>query len=113
MSNSVDVIQITPKELAEDLKRHENLRLLDVRTPEEHKIAHIEGAQLVDEKLVGEIVESWPKDTRIVTHCHHGMRSLDAAQYLTQNGFTNVKSLQGGIDAWSTEVDPTVPRYEG
>jgi Rhodanese-like domain len=53
-----------------------------------------------------------PKDTPVVFHCHHGQRSLDAASYLAGHGFKNARSLTGGIEAWSIEVDASVPRYE-
>jgi rhodanese-related sulfurtransferase len=61
----------------------------------------------------GVIREQWPKDTLIVVHCHVGEQSLAAASFLIDRGFTNVRSLAGGIDAWSKQVDPTVPRYVG
>jgi len=103
-------LQISPMEVAEQLRRGEGLKLLDVRTPEEHDIARIEGALLVTEENAEEIM-NWQKYTRIVFFCHHGDRSLDAASYFLGHGFTNVKSLRGGIDAWSLEVDLDVPRY--
>ena len=104
-------IQIRPEELASALKAGQKLQLLDVRTPEEHKTARIEGARLVPEALAKEILEHWPKDTSIVVHCHVGERSVEAAFFLIGQGFTNVRSLAGGIDAWSAQVDPAVPRY--
>ncbi|MFQ5827777.1 MAG: rhodanese-like domain-containing protein [Candidatus Methylomirabilia bacterium] len=104
-------VQISPEELARALKGGEKLQLLDVRTPEEHETARIDGAQLVTAALAGEIVEQWPRETPIVLHCHIGERSLAAVSFLIDQGFTNVRSLTGGIDAWSTQVDPTVPRY--
>ncbi len=87
------------------------IKLLDVRTEEEWQIAHIEGARLVTEQLGQELMTQWPKETPIVLHCHHGVRSLDAASYLLGHGFTNVRSMSGGIEAWSRDVDPSVPRY--
>ena len=104
-------IQIRPEELASALKAGQKLRLLDVRTPEEHKIARIEGAQRVTDALAREVTERWPKDTPIVVHCHLGERSVEAAFFLIGQGFSNVRSLAGGIDAWSAQADPTVPRY--
>lgn len=95
---------------ASDALRAGSIRLIDVRTEEEHAIAHIEGATLFTRELAQEMV-NWPKDTPIVFHCHHGSRSLDAAHYMVQQGFSNVKSMNGGIDAWSVEIDPSVPRY--
>lgn len=104
-------IKISPKEVAEALKNGAKPRVIDVRTPEEFKLAQIEGAELITEELAQEI-HSWPKDTNIVFFCHHGNRSMDAASYFAGHGFTNAKSMTGGIDAWSQEVDSKVPRYE-
>jgi len=104
-------IQIRPEELASALKTGQKPQLLDVRTPEEHAIARIEGARLVTEALAREVVERWPKDTPVVLHCHLGERSVEAAFFLMGQGFPNVRSLAGGIDAWSAQVDPAVPRY--
>jgi monothiol glutaredoxin len=84
--------------------------LFDVRTPEERAIAHIEGARLLDQEVAKEI-EKLPKDSLLVFHCHHGGRSQAAAEHFRDHGFTNVHNLAGGIDAWSVEVDPSVPRY--
>jgi rhodanese-related sulfurtransferase len=103
-------IEISARETA-DLLKQGRIKLLDVRTAQEHAIASVEGGMLVDQKLAQEIVESWPKDTAIVTMCHHGMRSLDAANYLRGQGFPNTKSMTGGIDAWALEIDASVPRY--
>ena len=103
-------LEITPQVVAEQLKGGE-IKLLDVRSPEEYEITNIPGSTLVDGNLAQEIVESWPKDTAIVTLCHHGIRSLDAAAYIKGHGFENVKSMKGGIDAWSIQVDPSVARY--
>jgi rhodanese-related sulfurtransferase len=103
-------IEIMPTEVAQLLKQGE-IKLLDVRTPQEYEIARVDGSILVDQSLAQEIVNTWPPDTRIVTICHHGMRSLDAAAYLRGHGFMKTQSMRGGIDAWSSTVDPTVPRY--
>jgi len=74
-------IEITPREVAE-LFQAGKIKLLDVRTPQEYQIAAVAGSLLVDQELAQEIVSSWPKDEAIVTMCHHGVRSLDAAAYL-------------------------------
>ena len=103
-------LEITPLAVAEGLKRGE-IKLLDVRSPEEFEITNIPGSTLVDGALAQEIIETWPKDTIVITVCHHGLRSLDAAAYLKGHGFQNVKSMNGGIDAWSVQVDPSVVRY--
>lgn len=103
-------IEIAPHEAAELLKQGK-IKLLDVRTREEYDIANVSGSVLVDEGMAQEIMQSWPKETAIVTMCHHGVRSLDAAAYLRGHGFTNTRSMIGGIDAWSVQVDSSVNRY--
>jgi rhodanese-related sulfurtransferase len=102
-------LEIAPREVAELLKQG-TIKLLDVRTPQEYAIANIPGSVLVDQALAQEILQ-WPKDTQIVTMCHHGMRSLDACAYLRGHGFANTKSMTGGIDAWALQIDPSTPRY--
>ncbi len=110
-SDEVDKkIQISAMDAAQLLKTDKKAKLLDVRTDEEYRLAHIEGSLLVtQENLEG--IMSWPKDTAILVHCHHGIRSMDAASYLIGHGFTNVRSISGGIEAWSNDVDSSVPRY--
>jgi rhodanese-related sulfurtransferase len=103
-------MEVEPVEVARLLKE-KSIKLLDVRTAMEYAIAHLEGGVLVDQALVDEIVTTWPKDTKIVTMCHHGIRSLDAAAFLKAHGFTDVRSMRGGIAAWSAVVDNTVPQY--
>ncbi|HMF01330.1 MAG TPA: rhodanese-like domain-containing protein [Terriglobia bacterium] len=103
-------LEITARETAE-LLNGGKIKLVDVRTPEEFAIASVPGSVLVDQSLAQEIMQTWPKDTAIVTMCHHGMRSLDAAAYLRGHGFTNAKSMSGGIDAWSLQIDSSIPRY--
>jgi len=103
-------LEITPRETAA-LLMGGKIKLLDVRTPEEYAIASVRGSTLVDQALAQEIMQNWPKETAIVTMCHHGMRSLDAAAYLRGHGFANAKSMSGGIDAWALEIDSSVPRY--
>lgn len=98
---------------AEDLQallsRGEKFQLIDVRNDGERALAKIEGARLLDPKFEEEL-NALPKDTKMVFHCHHGMRSQAAAQRFLDRGFTNVWNLVGGIDAWSA-IDPKVPRY--
>jgi len=104
-------LQVSPAEVAAALRGNKAPRLLDVRTPEEWAIAKLAGATLVDEALAQQVM-TWPKDTPIVLYCHTGVRSLDAASYLAGHGFSNVRSMTGGIERWSREIDAQVPRYE-
>jgi len=102
--------QLTPAELKRKLDQREPLQLFDVRTPEERAQARIEQARLLTPELAAE-VEALDKATVLVFHCHHGGRSQMAAEHFLSLGFRNVFNLAGGIDAWSREVDPSVPRY--
>jgi rhodanese-related sulfurtransferase len=103
-------LEITVRETA-DLLKQGKIKLVDVRTPEEYAIASIAGSVLADQSTAQEIMQQWPKDTAIVTMCHHGMRSLDAAAYLRGHGFLNTRSMTGGIEAWALEIDSAIPRY--
>jgi len=85
--------------------------LVDVREPHEHRIAHLEDAVLIPLRTVPQHVQELDRERLIVLYCHHGPRSRAALEYLKTQGFTRLRNLQGGIDAWSREVDPTVPRY--
>jgi monothiol glutaredoxin len=104
------VKQIDPKTLAERLQAGAPLEKVDVRTADEAATARIEGFRLLDEAYKDELLQK-PKDTPIVFHCHHGGRSQAAAEFFLGQGFTQVYNLAGGIDAWSRDVDPSVPRY--
>lgn len=109
-------IEISASDAAARLRRappSDALLLLDCRTPEEHATARIAGAMLLPMQelpdRVGELA-AW-REKPVIVHCHHGMRSLRVAKWLREQGFSGAQSMQGGIDAWSTDVDPTVPRY--
>lgn len=104
-------IQISPKDAAALLKKDPKARLLDVREEWETQAASIPNAVLLTKDLSQEIMAKAPKDAPLLFHCHHGIRSLDAASYFAGHGFTNVRSVTGGIDAWTRDVDPSVPRY--
>ena len=104
-------MQVGPSELAEELQSERPPKLIDVRTPQEQEICTLHGALPASQELVQEMLSSWSKETPIVVICHRGMRSLDAASYLIGHGFTQVRSLRGGVDAWAQEVDPAMARY--
>lgn len=105
--------EIAPHALRARLDAGEPTLLVDVREPWEHQQAALRGAVLVPlGQLAARAHEIDPADgTLVVTYCHHGVRSLSAAAVLAAAGLDDVVSLRGGIDAWSTTVDPTVPRY--
>jgi len=105
----IDVLSV--KQLRD---RGEPFLLLDVRNPEEHVTARIEGSTLIPiTELQSRLGELEPhRGQRIVVHCHFGGRSQRVTMFLRQQGFTQVQNMTGGIDAWSLQVDPKVPRYE-
>jgi adenylyltransferase/sulfurtransferase len=110
-SGTGEGVEISATELKQERARKPDLVLVDVREPREAEIAHIAGARLIPlRELPGRLAEL-PASAAIVTHCHHGPRSLKAREILKGAGFANVRSLAGGIDAWSREVDGEVPRY--
>jgi rhodanese-related sulfurtransferase len=88
-----------------------SLLILDVREPWEYKIAHIPGSLLLSQENFKETLEKARFVTHVVVVCHHGFRSLQATQHLHEEGLTHVRSLQGGIDAYSLFLDPLIPRY--
>ena len=103
--------EISVQELAARRERGENLELVDVREPHEYQIAHLEGAVLIPLRSLPERFAEIPRDRDVVLHCHHGVRSLTALEFLRAQGYERVTSLAGGIEAWSLEIDPSVPRY--
>lgn len=103
---------ITVGEVKAKMDAGEQFRLIDVREPREYRTCSIPGAELKPLGQIGQWIAELPdRDEEIVLHCHHGMRSERAAGFLAQQGFTNVKNMIGGIEAWSLHVDPTVTRY--
>jgi monothiol glutaredoxin len=105
-----EVSQLTPSELKTKLAAGEIAELIDVRSQGEHDIAHIEGAKLLDEDTMQRLTQI-DVNTPLAFYCHHGHRSLAAAEHFRDRGFRKVYNLAGGIDAWSREVDPSVKRY--
>jgi rhodanese-related sulfurtransferase len=105
-------VQISPTEIAARLQAGEQLPLIDVRSREEWDAVHIEVATFFTQELMQEIISEWPKDQEFVFMCHHGIRILDAASFFAGHGFQHVRSITGGIDAWSREVDQNLPRYD-
>jgi molybdopterin/thiamine biosynthesis adenylyltransferase/rhodanese-related sulfurtransferase len=106
-----DSIDITPRDYEALRARGEDHVLVDVREPHEHRIAHLEGAVLIPLRTVPDHLKELDRDRLIVLYCHHGPRSRAALEYLRGQGFTRLKNLKGGLDAWSRDVDPAVPRY--
>ena len=102
---------IAPRELAMRLARGDALQVIDVREAWEHRTAALETAQLIPMQTIPARHAELPREATYVILCHHGMRSAMVADYLRAAGFPRVINLAGGIDRWSLEVDPSVPRY--
>jgi rhodanese-related sulfurtransferase len=107
----MSVKQLTPQELKNKIDANDNIFLLDVREPFEFSYAHIENSVLIPLNDIPQNLQQIDFDKEIVVVCHHGIRSQQAAIFLAQVGFKNVRNLSGGIDAWSLECDQAVPRY--
>ncbi|HWD20219.1 MAG TPA: rhodanese-like domain-containing protein [Verrucomicrobiae bacterium] len=105
-----DAMQITPAQLAA-LRQAGPVKLVDARSREEFEATRIEGALLLSQPVMQEILAHWPRTDLFVIYDHRGQHSLDAAAYFTGQGFTNVRCLRGGIDAWAKESDASMPRY--
>ncbi len=106
-------IEIDCKSVKARLDAGDDFLLLDCREQDEYNTVHIEQALLLPmSQTVERVAELEPHRNReIVVHCHHGGRSLRVTNWLRQQGFTSVQNMTGGIDAWSVEVDPSLPRY--
>lgn len=105
MSQSISVT-----ELAEVLKSAEPPFLLDVREPEEFRLANL-GGVLIPLGELSQRLNEVPEDRDVVVLCHHGVRSGHASAFLRHQGYERVRNIAGGIDRYSLEVDPKVPRY--
>lgn len=101
---------IDVRELHRKMQEDPNLQLFDVRSQEERDRARIEGSRLLDREAQQHIL-GLDNATPLYFHCHHGQRSQQAAAFFLSRGFHNVFNVAGGIDAWSVEIDPKVPRY--
>ena len=102
---------VSAVELDERLKRGEEVLVIDVREPDEYTHARIEGARLLPLTRFPEWAETLNPEDEIIFMCHHGIRSAQVCSFLARQGFKKLYNLEGGIDAWSCDVDPSVPRY--
>ena len=106
--------EITPREVKARLDKGEPTHLIDVREVGEHQIARIGESELIPMRTVPAALNSLEDKAEagvVVIFCHHGMRSLQVVNWLRQNGVEQCQSMSGGIDLWSIEIDPSVPRY--
>jgi rhodanese-related sulfurtransferase len=104
-------ILISAGDLAGLIKQNPATKLLDIRSRQEFEAVHIQGSTLLSQPVMQEVLAHWPRHEPVVLIDHRGHQGLDAAAYFAGHGFENVHCLAGGIDAWSQEVDPKLPRY--
>ena len=107
-------METTPAEVKQRLDSGEPVRLIDVRQPEEHLIANIPGAELIPMNTIPaalQDLEAKSDDATLIVFCHHGVRSLNVVSWLRGQGIAGCQSMTGGIERWSTDIDPSVPRY--
>jgi rhodanese-related sulfurtransferase len=107
----MDDLEITPAETKQRLDLGEKLLLVDVREPWESEICRIEGARLIPMGSIPANLQTLDAGEDVVCYCHHGVRSFDVAVWLRAQGVERARSLAGGIERWSLEIDPQVPRY--
>ena len=104
-------IEIAPRDVNQLLSSGKQVFFVDVREKWEHQTTRIEGATLIPLREIPGNLSVFERAQEVVLFCHHGMRSLDAAAWLRSQGVTAARSMAGGIDRWSLEVDPRVARY--
>lgn len=114
MTNEIQAKEISVADTKAILDQNQDVLLLDVRRKVEFDYAKIEGAVLVPLQELPDRIEevrNAAAGRAIITVCHHGQRSMQAANFLQENELNNVRSMAGGIDVWSVEIDQAVPRY--
>ena len=107
-------LESTPAQVKKMVDEDVPLLIVDVREQQEYQICRIEGAELIPMNTIPQrlqYLDGVADERVIVVHCHHGMRSLNVVTWLRQQGVTNCTSMSGGIEQWSTQIDPAVPRY--
>ncbi len=109
--DGIENCQISPPQLEARLNQGDPLVLIDVREPHEYAICRLEGARLMPFSTFAEQVHQLNSADELVLLCRNGLRSLQAVQLLWEAGFRKLYNLAGGLDAWATRVDPTMPRY--
>ncbi len=103
-------LEIDPQSLRGMIESKQPFFFLDCREPHEFEAARIDGATLIPMREIPRRLDEIPRDRPVIVYCHHGMRSMDVAVWL-RNQAVEARSLAGGIDRWSAEIDPSVPRY--
>ncbi|MEK6807853.1 MAG: rhodanese-like domain-containing protein [Nanoarchaeota archaeon] len=104
-------MEVLPQELKNELGAKKNILLVDVRQPEEFNFVHLENSVNIPLPEFQSRVNEIPKDAEVVTVCHHGNRSMQAAVILNSLGY-RARSLKGGQDEWAREIDKNMKRYD-
>ncbi len=107
-------LEMTPGEAKRRIDAGEAIALIDVREPSEYAICSLEGAELIPMQSIPAHLQDLDlkADSKLLlVYCHHGIRSLNVVRWLREQGVENCQSLAGGIERWSRQVDPAVPRY--
>lgn len=104
-------MEMSVRDAAEYLEEYPDTSLVDVRENFEREICQLPHSQQLTEALAEEMLSHWDKAAPVIFYCHHGGRSRAAAEYFQQQGFTQVRNMTGGIDAWSMQVNPEMIRY--
>jgi rhodanese-related sulfurtransferase len=102
---------LSPHEVKRLLDTEKNVKLIDVREKWEYEYATIEGAENIPLSVFVHSVNKIDNNNKIILYCHHGSRSYQACSYLVRNGFNDVTNMDGGIDAWADQVEPSMQRY--
>jgi rhodanese-related sulfurtransferase len=104
-------LEISPREAVEALKKGTGVMLVDVRESWEYEICRIAGAKLIPMGTIPAHLQELDTEDEVICYCHHGMRSMDVAVWLRGQGVQGARSLAGGIERWSVEIDAGVARY--
>ena len=104
-------MEVEPREVKELLDRGQRVLFVDVREHWEYEMSHIEGSTLIPLREIPANLVRFREAREVIVFCHHGMRSLDAVAWLRGQGIERARSMSGGIDRWSLEIDGRVPRY--
>lgn len=103
--------EVSPADVRQKLDQSRRVVLLDCREHDELRLARIEGAVHIPMGDIAGRLAELDREVEWVVFCHHGVRSRNVAAFLAEQGFARVSSMRGGIDAWSQQMDPGVPRY--
>lgn len=110
----VNPLEITPQQVKQRLDEGAAIRLIDVREPQEVQLASISGSDVIPMRTIPATInqlEDQADENLLIVFCHHGIRSLQVVNWLQEQGVSHCVSMAGGIDRWSIDVDPAIPRY--